>query len=119
MYLVKIGPVPTGFQATERLSVIEPERHESYWADPVDLTKALPATDPLAVWVEGDYHLMSQAGRWDPISRTWLKNPMTSPCIDAGDPDSPIGPEPSPNGDRINMGVYGGTTQAGMSTGDG
>ncbi|MHC4740911.1 MAG: hypothetical protein ACYS8Z_03305 [Planctomycetota bacterium] len=40
---------------------------------------------------------------------------MTSPCIDAGDPMSPIGYEPFPNGGIINMGAYGGTAEAGKS----
>jgi len=63
----------------------------------------------------GDYHLKSQAGRWDPISETWVQDDVTSPCIDAGDPNSPIGYEPFPNGGIINMGAYGGTTGASMS----
>lgn len=82
---------------------------------PTLLPSVLPATDPLAVWVEGDYHLMSQAGRWDPISGTWVKDLLTSPCLDSGAPESPTGSEPVPNGGRINMGVYGGTSQASKS----
>ncbi len=63
----------------------------------------------------GDYHLKSQAGRWDPVSKTWVQDQVTSPCIDAGDPNSPMGPEPFPNGGRINMGAYGGTGEASKS----
>jgi predicted outer membrane repeat protein len=63
----------------------------------------------------GDYHLKSQAGRWDPKTQRWVKNDVTSPCIDAGDPMSPIGEEPFPNGGRINMGAYGGTAEASKS----
>jgi hypothetical protein len=44
-------------------------------------------------WVQGDYHLKSQAGRWDPVNEAWVKDDVTSPTIDAGDPDSPIGEE--------------------------
>ena len=40
---------------------------------------------------------------------------VTSPCIDAGDPMSLIGPEPFPNGGIINMGAYGGTVEASKS----
>jgi len=40
---------------------------------------------------------------------------VTSPAIDAGDPASPIGYEPFPNGGRINMGAYGGTAEASKS----
>jgi hypothetical protein len=63
----------------------------------------------------GDYHLKSQAGRWDPASESWVKDDVTSPCIDAGDPMSPIGYEPFPNGGIINMGAYGGTAEASKS----
>jgi len=67
------------------------------------------------VFVEGDYHLRSQAGRWDVNSATWVQDDVTSPCIDAGDPNSPIGYEPFPNGGIINMGAYGGTAEASKS----
>ena len=66
-------------------------------------------------WVEGDYHLKSQAGRWDPNSQSWVQDDVTSSCIDAGDPNSSIGYEPFPNGGRINMGAYGGTAEASKS----
>jgi hypothetical protein len=66
-------------------------------------------------WVQGDYHLKSQAGRWDPVSRSWVKDDVTSPAIDAGDPASPVGVEPFPNGWRINLGAYGGTAEASKS----
>jgi len=67
------------------------------------------------IWIDGDYHLKSQAGRWDPVSESWLVDDVTSPCIDAGDPNSPIGHEPFPNGGIINMGAYGGTAEASKS----
>jgi parallel beta-helix repeat protein len=66
-------------------------------------------------WVGGDYHLMSQAGRWDANEGRWTKDEVTSLCIDAGDPASPIGYEPFPNGGIINMGAYGGTAEASKS----
>ena len=40
---------------------------------------------------------------------------VTSPCIDAGDPNSPVAFEPFPNGGIINMGAYGGSSQASKS----
>jgi len=67
------------------------------------------------IWIDGDYHLKSQAGRWDPVSESWIQDDVTSPCIDAGDPNSPIGHEPFPNGGIINMGAYGGTPEASKS----
>jgi parallel beta-helix repeat protein len=66
-------------------------------------------------WIPGDYHLRSQAGRWHPGSQSWVLDVLTSPCIDAGNPDSDWITEPALNGDRINMGAYGGTPQASMS----
>ena len=63
-----------------------------------------------------DYHLKSQAGRWDPNSQTWVQDDVTSPCIDAGDPNSDWSAELWPHGERINMGAYGGTREASMST---
>jgi len=40
---------------------------------------------------------------------------VTSPCIDAGDPNADYSAEPAPNCNRINMGAYGGTAYASMS----
>jgi hypothetical protein len=62
-----------------------------------------------------DYHLKSQAGIWEPSSGSWVKDDVTSLCIDAGDPASPVGLEPFPNGGIINMGAYGGTAEASKS----
>lgn len=75
-----------------------------------------------AFWVDGDYHLKSEGWRWDSQRQAWTWDDVTSRCIDAGDPNSPIGDElatipADPNGQwgqniRINMGVFGGTEQA-------
>ncbi len=67
------------------------------------------------IFIEGDYHLKSQAGRWDANSQTWVADGVTSPCIDAGDPNTAVADEPQPNGGRINMGAYGGTAEASKS----
>ena len=64
---------------------------------------------------EGDFHLKSEAGRWDPNSETWVPDDVTSPCVDAGDPNSPVAFEPFPNGARVNVGAYGGTPEASKS----
>jgi hypothetical protein len=73
-------------------------------------------TDPcFADANNGDYHLKSQAGRWEPSSQSWVQDDVTSPCIDAGNTMSPIGLEPFPNGGRVNMGAYGGTAEASKS----
>jgi hypothetical protein len=79
-----------------------------------------PLEDPnecLSLWVPGDYHLRSRLGRWNPNSQVWVHDVLSSPCIDAGNPDSDWTAELLPNGERINMGAYGGTPQASMSRG--
>ncbi len=82
-----------------------------YWEDPCN-TPSCYSDDK---WIDGDYHLMSQAGRWEPNSEMWVQDEVMSPCIDAGDLMSPIGLEPFPNGGRVNMGAYGGTAEASKS----
>ena len=74
-------------------------------------------SDPLFVDADtGDYHLRSETGRWNPNGGSWIKDDVTSPCIDAGDPNSDWSGETWPHGGRINMGAYGGTHQASMSS---
>ena len=67
------------------------------------------------VWIQGDYHLRSQTGRWDPKIGSWVQDDVTSTCIDAGDPNSDWASETWPDGGRINIGAYGGTPEASMS----
>ncbi|MHC4642481.1 MAG: BACON domain-containing protein [Planctomycetota bacterium] len=62
-----------------------------------------------------DYHLKSQAGRWDANSQSWVQDDVSSLCIDAGDPNSDWTAELWPHGKRINMGTYGGMSEASMS----
>ena len=66
-------------------------------------------------FADPDYHLKSQAGRWNPDTESWIIDANTSPCIDAGDPNTSIGWEPYPNGGIVNMGAYGGTEYASKS----
>lgn len=68
-------------------------------------------------WQNGDYHLKSKAGRFQkrcqtPFLTEWIIDDTNSPCIDAGDPAGDYANEPAYNGDRINMGAYGGTEYA-------
>ena len=66
-------------------------------------------------WHNGDFHLMSQAGCWDPNLGAWRLDETTSPCVDAGDPASPWSQELYPNGQRVNLGAYGNTAHASKS----
>jgi len=63
----------------------------------------------------GDYHLRSERGRYWPEHDIWVLDKVTSPCVDGGDPDTGTLNEPMPNGGRINIGAYGGTTEASLS----
>ena len=69
----------------------------------------------------GDYHLKSEFGRWDPTMDGGLGgfrvDEVTSPCpcIDAGNPESDYSNETQRNGGRINMGAYGNTPEASKS----
>ncbi len=72
--------------------------------------------DPLFVAPDqNDFHLKSQAGHWNGASQAWVLDEVTSPCIDAGDPNSPVEHELFPNGGLVNLGVYGGTCEASKS----
>ncbi len=72
--------------------------------------------DPLFADIDSvDLHLKSQAGRYEPISKNWVIDDVTSPCIDAGNPQSQVGMEPQPDGGIVNMGAYGGTDQTSKS----
>jgi predicted outer membrane repeat protein len=95
-----------------------------YWADPNNLNVILEPNDLNAVWVNGDYHLKSEGWRWDIKRHHWTYDDVTSRCIDAGNPGSPLGDEPlsipdDPDNEwgqnlRIDMGAYGGTPEASM-----
>jgi len=60
-----------------------------------------------------DYHLQSVSGRWN--GKTWVKDKVSSPCIDAGYRYSAYSKEPKPNGSRVNIGRYGNTAYASKS----
>jgi hypothetical protein len=86
------------------------------WVNPENPSQPLGPENTWATWVHGDYHLQSETGRWNPQTQSWAQDEATSPCIDAGLATSPVGHEPAPNGDRVNMGAYGGTTEGSKSS---
>ena len=59
------------------------------------------------VWVDGDFHLKSVSGRWDPSANDqaggWMYDLNSSPCIDAGNPSHPVEDEPMPHANITNM----------------
>jgi len=95
----------------------------------VSVTQQGSVLDSTVTWLEGNidadpqfvdpnYHLRSQAGHWDQIVKSWILDAVTSPCIDAGDPNSDWTAELWPHGKRINIGAYGGTPEASLSLRD-
>ncbi|MGB9941437.1 disaggregatase related repeat-containing protein, partial [Methanosarcina sp.] len=60
-----------------------------------------------------DYHLQSVSGRCN--GETWIKDKVSSPCIDTGYSLSDYSNEPEDNGNRINIGRYGNTVYASLS----
>ncbi len=80
----------------------------------IELPEGNMIADPqFADLANHDFHLKSQYGRWN--GTAWINDETTSPCIDAGDPKDDFAKEPSPNGSRINTGVYGNTAEASKS----
>ncbi|MCK5172353.1 MAG: hypothetical protein KAR47_03125, partial [Planctomycetes bacterium] len=81
----------------------------------IDSEFAMHGWDNDGTWVQGDYHLKSQVGRWDESGEAWVTDAVDSPCIDAGDPADAYDLEPVYNGNRRNIGVYGQTAEASQS----
>ncbi|MGD9613307.1 MAG: right-handed parallel beta-helix repeat-containing protein, partial [Kiritimatiellia bacterium] len=65
--------------------------------------------------VNGDFHPKSPGGRYVAATGTWTNDAALSPLVDAGPADWPVGNEPSPNGNIVNLGAYGNTAQASMT----
>ena len=86
------------------------------WED-VDGSSEIPQakTDLGASQALNYYHLKSKEGRWDSSSSSWVKDLVDSPCIDAGVTTSTYSNEPSPNGNRVNIGAFGNSDTASKS----
>jgi hypothetical protein len=113
--LVAYSDVQGGYAGQGNMDMDPRFVQAGYWADPADPSIEVGPDDPDAVWVAGDYHLKSQAGHWDREAETWIPDDVTSPCIDAGNPNGFLGAEPFPNGGFVNLGAYGGTLEASRS----
>ncbi len=72
--------------------------------------------DPLfADPANGDFHLRSAFGRWNPATLSWCLDTVTSPALDTADPAADFTLEPAPNGGRANLGFHGATAEASRS----
>ena len=72
-------------------------------------------TDPLFVDPDGADNLLGYVGGADHGLDDNFHVQNGSPLIDAGDPSSPFGLEPAPNGGRVNIGADGNTPSANPS----
>lgn len=97
----KVSPVPVVYESLGAWAAASGQDSHSY-----DGLPKIANTNVL------DFHLLSQAGRWNDATKKWEKDLETSPLVDAGSPDTECGEEPSPNGGRANIGLYGGTESA-------
>ena len=109
--ILAADPVESDFGDPDPLIRIDYSNLAEPWSGTANFYADPCFADP----ANGDYRLKSQAGRWNPITHSWLQDETTSPCIDAGDPIAPIAFEPFPNGAIINIGAYAGTTHASKS----
>ena len=120
--IITFSNVRGGFPGVGNIDIDPGFVKPGYWADPNNPKLILEPNDANAVWVNGDYHLQSEGWRWDINRHRWTYDDVTSRCIDAGNPGSPLGDEPlsvpdDPDNEwgqnlRIDMGAYGGTAEA-------
>jgi len=89
--------------------------HPGSWVDVADLATSLDPSDPKAMWLEGNYHLRFEQGRWDTMLTDWVTDSVTSPFVDGGNPARDPAREPTPHGGLTNMGAFGGTGAASIS----
>ena len=59
----------------------------------------------------GDFHLKSKDGRWDPVTESWVTDSVYSKCLAHAHPLYDYSNEPV-SGGKINMGAYGNTAEA-------
>lgn len=85
------------------------------WARDTGQDRFSYAGDPGFVDADGlNFHLRTQApgGRYNPVTGTYTNDATTSPLVDAGSPSVSVTNEPSPNGGRVNIGLYGNSSFA-------
>jgi parallel beta-helix repeat protein len=108
-----------GYPAYKQLSgQVTPTIYQtvSRWARDYGEDRHTLSHDPrFADSVAGDFHLRSRGGRFAPTNGTFMADADTSPLIDAGAPVAEYAAESSPNGARLNIGLYGNTPEASRS----
>ncbi len=62
-----------------------------------------------------DFAILAEEFSASGSTEGWILDSVTSPCIDAGDPNNNYMNEPQLNGGLSNIGAYGGTPEASKS----
>ena len=102
---IELSPVPIIYETVGKWAAVSGQDLHSYDGDPMLANPELR-----------NFRLKSQAGRWDPELGVWTNDMVSSPLIDAGDPDSAGWTnEPWANGGRINIGPFGGSRTSSKS----
>ena len=96
---VATSDVAGGYAGSGNLDVDPVFVASGYWEHALNPGMVVTPSQHYAVWVSGDYHLTEG-----------------SPCVDAGDALSDYSQEAEPNGGQVNLGAYGNTPQATMTT---
>jgi parallel beta-helix repeat protein len=89
-----------------------PDNATTPWADYNNLHGN--ATD-YSGFISGPHHLAVDPRFVDPDAGDYHLS-RCSPCLDMGDPSAEYSREPQPNGGRVNLGAYGNTPEARMSS---
>lgn len=95
---------------------LENQSSLSRWVRWSGLDRNSMTKDPLfADAGAGDFHLQSEAGRYNPATGSYVIDTQSSPLIDAGGPSDTFATETTPNGERRNLGIHGDTSVASRS----
>lgn len=97
------------------LACIEAES-PAYPKTNLDPTAFAYKADKLGDLFAFDFHCLSTAGYYKNDGQLYKDAPVTSSAIDTGDPDCLFDNEGDPNGGRINLGFYGNTSEAALSS---
>ena len=106
------------FSSTARNTMIDNGVDREFpWGNGIDMNSAAfnPHWKSVAPGAE-DFHPLSQGGRFDPASQTFVADGWTAGSLDRADMnDQSFSLEPAPDGGRPNLGSYGGTVEASKS----
>jgi hypothetical protein len=69
-----------------------------------------PANPRFVAPTVGDFHLKSTFGHWTPAG--YVADPVSSPALARGDPDSAVDKQPPRAGNRTELGAYGNSAEA-------